>query len=60
MKAFDIVPDIVTGVASNTLGGVHMVEKLCGVKALNLIDSTTTNELKKILTVKTGLSLKPK
>ena len=58
MKAFDLVPDIVTGVASNTLGGVQMVKKLCGVKALNLIDSTTTKELKKILTSKTGMSLK--
>lgn len=58
MKAFDIVPDIVTGIASNTLAGARMVEKLCGVKALNLIDSTTTNRLKKILTATTGFSLK--
>lgn len=60
MKAFDIAPDIVTGIASNTLAGIQMVEKLCGVKALNLIDSTTTKKLKKILTATTGLSLKPK
>ncbi|MEQ5792732.1 hypothetical protein J4E06_16825 [Muricauda sp. NFXS6] len=60
MKAFELVPDIVTGVASNTLAGVKMVKDLCGVKALNLIDSTTTEELKKILTAKTGMSLKTK
>ena len=54
MKAFDIVPDIVTGVTSNTLAGVRMVEQLCGVRALNLIDSTTTKRLKKILADTTG------
>jgi len=57
MKAFNLVPDIVTGIASNTLAGIEMVEKLCGVKALNLIDSTTTEELKLILSSKTGFSL---
>ncbi len=56
MKAFEIVPDIVTGITSNTLAGVKMVEKLCKVKALNLIDSTTTEELKQILSTKTGFS----
>lgn len=57
MKAFDIVPDIVTGVASNTLAGVRMVEQLCGVRALNLIDSTTTKRLKKILAETTGFKI---
>ncbi|MDF0715409.1 DUF1611 domain-containing protein [Muricauda sp. 334s03] len=60
MKAFELVPDIVTGVASNTLAGARMVKELCGVKALNLMDSTTTHELKKILTAKTGMSLQVK
>ena len=57
MKAFDLVPDIVTGIASNTLAGTEMVEKLCGVMALNLIDASTTEELKRILSIKTGISL---
>ncbi|NAS14455.1 hypothetical protein [Poritiphilus flavus] len=57
MKAFDLVPDIVTGVASNTLAGTRMVKELCGVKALNLIDASTTDELKQILSEKTGLKL---
>ncbi|NJB72198.1 hypothetical protein GGR42_002689 [Saonia flava] len=57
MKAFDIVPDIVTGITSNTLGGVQLVEKLCNVKTLNLIDATTTTELKQILSSTTGFSL---
>ena len=57
MKAFDIVPDIVTGIATNTFAGIRMVEKLCKVKALNLIDAATTGELKRILTATTGFSL---
>ena len=58
MKVFDITPDIVTGIASNTLAGKRMVQELCKVKALNLIDATTTKELKQILESGTGLSLK--
>jgi len=57
MTAFDLVPDIVTGISTNTLAGINMVEQLCEVKALNLIDSKTTTELKKILSSKTGLKL---
>jgi hypothetical protein len=56
MAAFEIVPDIVSGIASNTLAGVKMVKQLCDVKALNLIDSSTTGELKTVLTTKTGFS----
>ncbi len=57
MEAFDIAPDIVTGIASNTLAGVQMVEKLCKVKALNLIDPANTETFKKVLAGKTGLEL---
>ncbi|MCK0145396.1 hypothetical protein MWU78_07070 [Arenibacter sp. F26102] len=57
MKAFDLIPDIVTGVASNTLAGKDLVEKLCRVKALNIIDASTTDELKRILSEKTGFTL---
>ncbi|MEW7289976.1 hypothetical protein [Aquimarina sp. 2304DJ70-9] len=57
MKAFDIVPDIVTGVSTNTLAGRKMVEELCNVRALNLIDPTTTNELKRVLSSSTGFSI---
>ncbi len=60
MKAYDLTPDLVTGIASNTLAGIQMVERLCRVKALNLIDATTSAELKEILSAKTALSLKEK
>jgi len=57
MAAFEIIPDIVTGITSNTLAGVNMVKKLCNVKALNLIDSSTSEELKEVLSAKTGFDL---
>ncbi len=57
MEAFELSPDIVTGIASNTLAGIAMVEKLCNVKALNLIDSRNMPELREILGQTTGLPL---
>ncbi len=58
IKAFDISPDIVTGIATNTLAGIAMIEKLCGLKALNLIDSSKLPELAQILSLTTGLSVR--
>lgn len=57
MKAFDIVPDIVTGVSTNTLAGRELVEKLCHVTALNLINPLTTPKLKNILSQCFGFDL---
>ena len=58
MEAFDIVPDIVTGISTNTLGGRDLVEKLCNVPALNLIDPKTTPTLINILSKSLGFNLK--
>lgn len=58
MEAFDIVPDIVTGISTNTLGGRELVERLCHVPALNLIDSKTTPALINILNKTLDLHLK--
>lgn len=57
MKAFDIKPDIVTGISTNTIAGKELVEKLCNVRALNLIDSETTPILKLVLSDKLGIKL---
>jgi hypothetical protein len=57
MKAFDLRPDIVTGVATNTLAGRNMVERLSGVTALNLIDPSTGERLKQILSETTGFDV---
>ncbi|NND15717.1 MAG: hypothetical protein HKN89_05290 [Eudoraea sp.] len=55
MKAFDLRPDIVSGITSNTEAGRQLVRTLCDVEALNLIDPTTTRFLKHILEETTGL-----
>lgn len=57
MKAFEINPDIVTGISSNTLGGRELVEKLCGVPALNLIDEESMPRLKSILRQRLGIDV---
>ena len=49
MKSFNLKPDIVSGIATNTFAGSELIEKMCQVKALNLIDPTTTGTLRKIL-----------
>ena len=35
MKAFQFKPDLVSGVASNTLAGIALIEKLCGVRPVS-------------------------
>ena len=45
MKAFDIKPDVVTGISTNTIAGSELVEKLCDVTALNLIDPSSSPKL---------------
>ena len=55
MKSFGLKPDIVSGIATNTLAGAELIEKLCNVKALNLIDSKTTKQLNEILFKKLNL-----
>lgn len=57
MKAFNIIPDIVTGISTNTIAGSELVEKLCGVKALNLIDPVSIPKLKEILQSAFGYTL---
>ena len=57
MKSFRIKPDIVSGIATNTFAGSELIEKLCKVKALNLIDPCTSIELKSILAEKLNLQI---
>ncbi len=47
--AFDRQPDLVAGGAANTQAGIRLVEKLTGIKALNLMDKATLPELKGLL-----------
>lgn len=57
MKAFDLTPDIVSGITSNTEAGRQLVRTLCDVEALNLIDPTTQGVLRHVLQDTTGLEL---
>ena len=57
MKSFKLTPDIVSGIATNTYAGSDLIEKLCEVKALNLIDPVTSTELKKILSDKLAVTI---
>lgn len=56
MSAFHFKPDIVTGPASNTKAGIALIDKLCGVKAINLIDPKTAPDLRKILAEKLNIN----
>jgi len=55
MQAFDVRPDFVTGIASNTLAGVELVERLTGVRTLDVCNPATAPELDGLLRSALGL-----
>lgn len=57
IEAFEMRPDLVTGVASNTLAGCELVTRLSSVPALNLIDATNMPEYRRLLSQATGMKL---
>ncbi len=48
-SAFGCQPDIVAGGAANTTAGIALVKKLCGIEALNLLESRSLVRLNRIL-----------
>ena len=54
--AFEQQPDLVAGAAANTEAGIQLVEKLSGLKALDLLDKQSLPQLREILTATLGLS----
>jgi len=48
-SAFDRRPDLVTGITSNTDAGVELVEKLSGLRCLNIRDKAALPELDRLL-----------
>lgn len=38
MTSFDLKPDLATGIATNTIAGIELIERLCEVPAINIID----------------------
>ena len=47
--AFDFLPDLVTGPAANTDAGIELVKKLTGVRALDIMDTESHEELGALL-----------
>jgi hypothetical protein len=45
----------VTGVATSTQAGIELVEKLCGIKALNVLDRRSRPRLMSVLEEKLDL-----
>jgi hypothetical protein len=54
-KAFGNRPDLVTGLATSTSAGIELVEKLSGIKALNVLDQGSLPQLRAILRDTLGL-----
>jgi hypothetical protein len=52
MKAFGSKPDLVSGIATNTLGGRQLIKKLCNVRSLNIIHPECHAALQKLLNEK--------
>jgi len=57
IRAFNLMPDVVTGIATNTIAGRHLVQNLCDVRALDIIDPRNTEELKEIMSSKLNLKI---
>ncbi len=58
MKAYGMMPDLVTGVASNTLAGIALVEQLCGVRAINFLNPENGEILRQLIGQATGMNLR--
>ncbi len=57
MQAFGVKPDVVSGIATNTLAGIQLIERLCDVRAINVIDPARQTELCEIVGGKLGIDL---
>jgi len=55
ISAFRKRPDLVAGAAANTEAGIALVEKLCDLKALDLLDKRSAPDLRAILNRSLGL-----
>jgi hypothetical protein len=48
-RAFGSSPDVVTGLATSTSAGIELVEKLSGIRALNVLDQGSLPQLRAVL-----------
>jgi hypothetical protein len=49
IHSFDLRPDIISGPATNTIAGCELIERLCDVRALNILDPAALPELRRLL-----------
>lgn len=49
INAFGKRPDLVTGVATSTSAGIELIEKLSGIRALNVLDRASLPQLEALL-----------
>ncbi len=49
MSAFNLRPDLAAGIAASTGAGIELIERLSGLRALNLVDEASWPELRRIL-----------
>lgn len=54
-SAFGSRPDLVTGLATSTRAGIELVERLSGIRALNVLDRNSMPEIETIVGRKLGL-----
>ncbi len=55
VSAFGHPPDFVTGIATNTAAGVALIEKLSGIRAINVLDHVALPALRALLREHLGL-----
>lgn len=53
--AFDFIPDLVTGPATNTSAAIELVDKLTGVAAINVVEAGAETAMRQFLLEKLGL-----
>lgn len=56
VTAFGNRPDLVTGLATSTRAGIELVEKLCGIAAMNVLDRASLPRLRSLLDERLDLS----
>jgi hypothetical protein len=52
MQSFGLIPDLISGITTNTTAGIELVEKLTGVKALSLGERKSVPDLIQLLQAK--------
>ncbi len=57
MEAFGFKPHLVSGIATNTEAGVQLIEKLAGVRALNIMDPERRPEMVEIIRRSVNMTL---